>query len=271
MLHMKVFIIGVCLTLILTVPAFGFSWTYHDFGPTVFDHNNNTCPVSFPEYGALPSPGTTSEGGEKFDIEGVFYAEDEIYMYMGLTSSYGSGAESFPYGTFESGDIFFGFGPDMYDFAIDIETKELYAVDTWNYVPDIPGSYGAYPSIKEDIGAYRMVSGQYLGATDWMLTFEEDLETNPLMPPYDASGDTYVWEFMFEKSLLGERTDSYGTITIHNTLACGNDLVEEGFDCWVPDPDPDPDPIPDPVPEPATLLLLGSGLIGLMFLRRKKT
>jgi len=34
-------------------------------------------------------------------------------------------------------------------------------------------------------------------------------------------------------------------------------------------PDPDPDPGPAPVPEPATILLLGSGLVGLVRFRRK--
>lgn len=35
-------------------------------------------------------------------------------------------------------------------------------------------------------------------------------------------------------------------------------------------PDPDPDPDPDPVPEPATMLLLGTSLLGLAYFSKKK-
>ena len=254
---MKIFIVIICLALIVPVPVYGFGWTYYDFGETVFDHNNNTSPIDYPNFGYMPSPGTTGEGGEKFDLEGLFYAADETYLYLGLTSSFGESAWSDACGEFLSGDIFFGFDGDKYSYGIDIETKDLYSVETWSYVPDRPGSWGSNLSIRDQVGAFQIEQGEMLGSTQWMLTFEEGLEQNPLSPNVGVGGDTYIWEFKIDRSLVGFTAGTYNDVTFHNTLECGNDLIEETFPT-------------EPIPEPATLLLLGTGLVGLRFLRRRK-
>ncbi len=243
-----------CLALVFTAPAFGFSWTFHDFGGTVFDDNNNTSPIDYPNIGYLPSPGHGGEGGEGFDLEGLFFAEDDAYLYIGLTSSFGLGAMSEDFGVFSSGDVFFGFDGNKYDYAINVEEGSLYAVDEWSYIPERPGSYGGRPMIKNMVGAYQIVSGDIIGEAGLMLTFERGLETNPLRPPMDASGDTWVWEFRIAKEDLD--VSQYSSITIHNTLECGNDLIEETFPR-------------DPIPEPTTLMLLGSGLLGMGVLRKR--
>jgi hypothetical protein len=48
------------------------------------------------------------------------------------------------------------------------------------------------------------------------------------------------------------------TVNIHQTLACGNDLIEETFE------------IPSDIPEPSTLLLLGIGLLGAGIIRNRR-
>jgi len=251
-------ILACCILLLMTAPAYSFNWTYHDFGTDVFDHNNNTSPIDYPNVGLLPSPGTNGEGGEPFDLEGLFYGEDECYLYIGLTSSFGLTAMSEQHGAFASGDVFFGFNGDMYTYGIDVETGNLYGVESWSYVPDRPGGYGGRASIKEQVGAYKIESGNMIDEIDMMLTFEEDLEPNPLTPPNDATGDTWIWEFRIAKAYVDYETGMYNNITIHNTLECGNDLIEETFPT-------------DPIPEPATLILLGVGLAGAGMWRKRRS
>jgi len=90
-----------------------------------------------------------------------------------------------------------------------------------------------------------------------MLTLEEDYESPTLDPTKNESGDTYIWEMRIQKGFISNDPASHDYITFHNTLACGNDLIEKSFPT-------------DPIPEPATLLLLGSGLAGIGFYRRKR-
>jgi len=247
----------ICLILVISAPAFGFGWTYYDFGASVFDENNNTAPIDYPNVGYLPSPGTNNEGGEKFDLEGLFCAEDEAYLYIGLTSSFGQYAVSNDYGAFYSGDVFFGFNGNKYDYAVDVSTGDLINVDSWNFIPERPGGYGSRSSIVEQVGAYTINSGNNLGQVDMRLTFEADFEPNPLTPPIDASADTYVWEFRIAKAALNLDSGMFESITLHNTLECGNDLIEKTFPM-------------EPIPEPATLILLGTGLLGAELFRRRK-
>ncbi len=254
---MKSAILVVSLLALLTAPAFGFGWTFYDFGSSVFDHNNNTSPIDYPNVGYLPSPGMHGEGGEKFDIEGLFYAEDASYLYVGLTSSFGKVAYSDEYGAFMAGDLFFGYDGDMYQYSVDLHTGDLYDVDSWLYVPDRPGSYGSNIAIRDAVGAFQTESGDLLGSVDIMLTYEADYETPTLNPPEDVSGDTYIWEMRITKGFLPDDPATHDYITFHNTLECGNDLVEESFPT-------------DPIPEPATLLLLGAGLTGIGLYRRKR-
>ena len=71
----------VCLA---SVPAFA-SFPYHYGsvwgGSNPFDQNNNWAPITYPGgVGNLPSPGNLSEGGEKFDLEGLQVREVDNYV-----------------------------------------------------------------------------------------------------------------------------------------------------------------------------------------------
>ncbi len=242
----------VLLSMIFCMPAFGaFEWQLHDFGTGPFDYNNNWSPISYPyNIGNLPSPGFLGEGGEKFDIEGLNFSHNDGKINISLTNSFGLSAYSTSWKqNLRAGDIFFGFNGNKYEYGIDISENRLYKVSSYNGIEDKAGTYYG-TSIEAQAGAWEIGSGTDLGLIDNSYTYWPDLELNPLQ----GSGDTYVFEFEFDASKIMD-FNNYSSITFHNTLACGNDLLEKSYPA---------------VPEPTTLLLFGLGSLGLAAYRRKR-
>ena len=248
---MKRFLVGTVAALMLTGSAFGFSFNGYDFGDTPFDYNNNWSPINYPDgVGELPSPGLLGEGGEGFDIEGLMVAMDNDYVYVAMTNSFGYTAYSDGWNqSYNLGDLFIGTDGGAYEYAIDMSEggNSLFSVNSWQGIQNVPGSYYG-TSIAGLVGEYEMTSGNFLGDVNSSMTFWDDLESDPLG---GGNGDTYVYEFAFERSLLGD----FNSLDFHVTLGCGNDLAETSV---------------SPVPEPGTLLLLGAGLAGVGYWRRRR-
>lgn len=241
----KTFLATLALAIMLCFSsASAFSWTYYDFGSAYFDEHNNTADINYPGgVGSLPSPGNLGEGGEKFDIEGLNYSYDDDFVYLSVTSSFSEGAYSTGWNqTYGRGDLFFGFGGSKYDYAITSDGR-LVDVATWNSISNKPGTYYSYTSIRDAAGAWRVGTGSNLGSVDILKSYDATLETNPM---FNGGAGTYVWEYRFSKSLLSDFGS--GAITFHQTLECGNDLLEKQYES---------------VPEPATMVLFGIGLAGL--------
>lgn len=258
-------IIGVLLllTLFVGVQASAFTYQKYNFGneSTLFDYNNNWAPITYPDgIGNLPSPGTYSEGGEKFDLEGLNVATDDRYVYVSLTNSFGYSAYATSTGqNYRLGDLFIGVnGGNKYGYAIDLfngGNNGLYRVDGYAGInPFKPGTYAynnAYPGITAQAGAWKMTSGNRLGDVSSVMSFERGLELNPLAP---GNGDTYVWEFQFEKDLFG--INDISNLDFHINLECGNDLIETTHSA---------------VPEPTTMVLFGLGLAGVGAVRKRRS
>lgn len=259
----KILILSLIVLVLTAGQAFGSLWTYYDFGDP-FDHNNNWSPISYPWIGNVPSPGMANEGGEKFDEEGGFFAADESYLYFGITNSFGLEAYSVDNDeSYSIGDLFFGFNGSntqyaMGNFLVNQQNKrggmQLAEVISYDLISE-DTEYG--DDIRNAIGAYKLADGVVLGDIDFAMTFYEGLEPNPLVP--SSNGDTYLLEYRVPVSLLSLMDKGDLTmINIHQTLECGNDLIEEGFEFQ----------IPDDIPEPTTLVLLGIGLLGAGAVRR---
>jgi hypothetical protein len=221
----------------------------YDFG-NPFDENNNYSPINYPGIGHLPSPGLLGEGGEGFDLEGLHFAVQGNMVHIALVNSFGLSAYSTAWHqSYGLGHIFFGFGQNSTSYAIDAATGQLYAVDRFTGIPNISGSYYGTYAIRSQAGAWRMTSGLNLGTIQHENTMWQGLETNPLG---HGNGDTWVMEFAFDKSLIN--MNGSRIINFHNTLACGNDVINKSFSM---------------VPEPTTMLLLGLGMLGLGLTRKK--
>ncbi len=242
--------------LILPVSASAFTWTYYDFGSNDFDEHNNTSDISYPGHGFVPSPGLDDEGGELYDIEGLNFAYANDSVFVTLTNSYGLGINSAAWGQyFRAGDLFFGFDGSNDQFAISFSDGNLYSVNSWDYISEIPGSYYNDLAIRNGVGAFKMHDATFLSLADGTYDLYQGYETNPM---YAYQTDTYLFEFRFAASALGVDINNYSQINFHQTEECGNDLLEKSYDLGV-------------VPEPGTILLLGLGLLGVgTTMRRRK-
>lgn len=228
-------------------------WNLYDFGANEFDEHNNTSDVYFPDHGWVPSPDDEGEGGERYDIEGLNFAFDDDFIYVTLTNSYGFSAWSDDYSDWmDGGDIFFGFDGNYFDYALTM-TGLVVQVDTYSQITNKPGTYYNNVSIRNYIDAFQATGGTILGSLSGFVTYYPGYEPNPMQP---GNGDTYVFELMFDRNLLGFDINDYTTINFHNTVECGNDLLRKDYTI---------------IPEPGTLMLLGLGLLGIgAGLRRRR-
>jgi len=251
---MKRFLTAVTVVILFCcgTSAMAFNWNYYNFGSTPFDANNNTAPINYPSgVGYRPSPGLLGEGGEKFDLEGLFIATDNDYLYVALTNSFGLSATSTAWGsTFNMGDLFFGSAGNKSAFAIDVSTGKLMQVTSWNFINNKPGSYYGNTTIRNRVGAFEVNAGTVLGDANQKMTLWNNLEPNPMQ----GNGDTYVFEWKFSRNLISGWNGA-SDLFFHATLGCGNDLIEKPYTA---------------IPEPGTMILLGIGLFGAgLFARRK--
>lgn len=187
-------------------------------------------------------PGT---GGQDFDVEylGIQMNADGT-VYFGLQTGFDfiNGVDYLT-SHYTAGDLALDINSDgVYEYAIDIAATgstanfSLYEVTEWEA-----------PSYAENAIAspFQMISGNLLSSFDGAYDTGTDLANNI------DGGTSYVVEGAFNTSIF--QLQNIDSITLHWTMLCGNDYLDTTTS----------------VPEPGVLLLLGSGLIGAGYIRRK--
>lgn len=213
-------------------------------------------------------PDNDAIGGSEYEIFdiGLFIDDDSLYFELN-TNFFLKGTEG---GGIEPGDFALDFGGDgTYEFAFAFSDFQLLSADATN-ASEKSLSYATTLSV------YAMNNG------DWLTTYNGEpfqaSSTASLLGTYTAyytrdnnySNDSYdpEWNFIEGAVSLDKLAASLSNIytsdqvNFYWTMACNND--EAMATATLPATNT------NPVPEPATMLLFGSGLLGIAVVCRKR-
>ena len=168
-------------------------------------------------------------GGQIYDLEAIYFDNDHDYGYIAIITGFPQSGTA----VHGPGDIAMDIlpcGEYNYEYGIDLETGNLIHMPDW-----------------DDVSLYSQ-------SNPWTIGSGNVVDNCDVVYSSLAVNDHYVIEASFLLADLGLSMDD--VFNIHWTMECGNDVLDLQADISA-------------APEPATFILLGSGLMGIRWLRRK--
>lgn len=191
--------------------------------------------------------GRTPHGGELFDVEAIYFDNDATHAYIAVVTSFAV-PNGVPYlgSIVHAGDLALDLGGGTLDAGVDVNGNTGRIADT------SPGNwYQSNHLFVAERGPTNFTGGIELGYA-MLNCYNYGL--------VERGKPTYVFELTFDRGLIGGVNGD--PIGLQWTMGCRNDVIKLTGDF-------DGGETP-PVPEPGTLILLGSGLLGLAGIVRRR-